>query len=290
MNTLSLQHFETFLVVAEKGSFTAAANLLGVSKTAVSQAVRLLEESLKVPLFIRSTRRINLTDEGEILFLQCQRLKDELETTRSLVGKFKQSPSGLLRISCNAYIAETRLSKIIKPYMEKYPEVKIKLITDERMPDMRRERIDIVFGVNWPAPEDVIARPIGKTRYVLCASPTYLKKFGTPKNIKDLKNHQYIPHMCRSPENPVMQLKQPISLNLSPQLSINSAYIMKKFAILGFGIIQLHHYMVQEELKNGTLIEILKDHLNENVPLYMYYQKHRFVQPKIRQFVNLVLP
>src|SRR5579863_8165551 len=109
MNKLALQHFETFLEVANQGSFTTAASILGVSKTAVSQTIRLLEESLKVSLFIRSTRRISLTDEGEMLFRQCQRLKDELDITRSLVGKFNQSPTGTLRISCNAYMAETRL-------------------------------------------------------------------------------------------------------------------------------------------------------------------------------------
>ena len=289
MNKLSLQNFETFLAVAERGSFTSAAEVLGISKAAVSQTIRSLEESLEIPLFIRSTRRISLTDEGELFFAQCQRLRDELDITRNLVGKFKQSPSGLLRISCNAYIAETWLVHILKPYMDKYPDVHLEILIQERMPDMQREHIDIVFGVNCPATDDVVVRTISKTRYVLCASPSYLKKRGVPQSIKDLEDHHYIPHLGRSPKNSVSQLKQPTALNISPRLSINNAYIMKKCAELGYGIVQLHEYLVQEELKNGTLVEILKKSLHSKISLYMYYQKHRFVQPKIRQFVNLAI-
>lgn len=289
MSSLGLQHFETFLEVANQGSFTAAAAVMGVSKTAVSQAIRSLELSLKTSLFIRSTRRIQLTDEGEMLFAQCQRLKDELDITRSLIGKFNEFPTGTLRISCNAYMAETKLLSIIKSYVADYPKVKIELMTQERMPDMYREGIDVVFGVNCQASDDVVARLIGKTRYVICASPDYFKKNGLPENIKELEKHFYIPHLGRTPENIISQLKHPTLLTMSPRLSINNASVMKQSAMFGLGIVQLHHYMVEEELKRGDLVEVLKDKLHNEVSLYMYYQKHRFVQPKIRQFVNLVI-
>ena len=283
----SLQHFETFLAVAEEESFTAAANKLGTSKASVSQTIRLLESSLGVTLFIRSTRKITRTDEGNLLLIQCQRLKKELDTARDLVSHFNKSPSGLLRISCNPYFAESHLVKLFKAYMQKCPDVQIEILAEERMPDMLKEQVDIVFGVNWPAPDDVVAKKIGKTRYVLCASPQYLTEYGTPTSIKDLEQHHYIPHSGRQVENKVVNLKQPERLNISPRLISNNAYFMKQCALSSMGIVQLHHYMVEEELSNGTLIEVLSECLNEQVPLYIYYQKHRFVQPKIRQFVNL---
>src|SRR3989338_7943880 len=100
MTLPALHHFETFLCVAESGSFTAAAKRLEVSKAAVSHTIRVLEESLQTPLFIRDTRNIRLTEEGKLLFSQCKRLKEELDTARNLVAGFNSSPSGTLRISC----------------------------------------------------------------------------------------------------------------------------------------------------------------------------------------------
>ncbi len=283
-----LHHFETFLCVAENGSFTAAANKMGVSKAAISNTIRLLEESLKTPLFIRTTRSIRLTEEGELLLDQCRKIKNELDTAQELITGFNKSPSGHLRVSCNPYFSEKLLANIIKKYIEKYPEVTVDILSEERMPDMHREQIDIVFGINWPAPQDIVARPIGETRYVLCASPEYLKSCGTPKTIKDLEHHAYIPHSGRRIDNVIVDLKQKQPLNLSPRLKLNSAHFMKTCALNHLGIIQLHDYMVENELKNGSLIEILKPHIKPAIPLYVYYQKHRFVQPKIKKFIELI--
>lgn len=289
MITQSLQHFETFLAVAQTQSFTAAAKQLGTTKAAVSQKIRALESSLKLPLFIRSTRKVSLTDEGELLLAQCKRLQTELESARSLVSGFHDTPTGTLRVSCNPYFTESHLMPILRKYREQFPNVTIDILIEERMPDMQQENIDIVFGINWQAPDDVIARKIAKTRYVLCASPDYLKKFGTPKTLQDLSAHQYIPHGGRSPENLVVNFNKAKLPKINSTLTVNNAHIMKTCALNGWGIVQLHDYMVKEDIERGELIELLKDQLETNTPLYIYYQKHRFVQPKIRQFVNLIL-
>jgi len=284
----TLYHFETFIAVAEYGSFTAAAKKLGVSKSAVSQTIKALESSMKLPLFIRSTRQVNLSDEGYLLYEQCKRLKQELNAAQDLISNFNEAPSGTLRISCNPFYAETYLIPIINKYSKKYPSVTLEIIAEERMPDMQKEQIDIVFGINWPAPDYVVAKKIGATRYVLCASPKYLKKYGIPKNIKELENHKYISHIGRTPNNIIASLNKNVSLNINAQLKLNSASLMKQSAISGLGIVQLHDYIIKEELKDRSLIEILSEYLQKNIPIYIYYQKHRYVQPKIRQFINLV--
>jgi DNA-binding transcriptional LysR family regulator len=284
----NLQNFETFLCVAENKGFTAAAKKLNISKAAVSNSIKLLEESLKIPLFIRNTRNISLTEEGKLLLTQCYRLKNELDTARNLISKFQESPTGTLKISCNPYFASNYLIKKLEKYMHKYPQVNIELLAEERMPDIEREQIDIVFGINWPAPPDIVRKVIGKTRYVLCASKPYLEKYGKPKRLKDLEtNHNYIPHIGRKNKNLLVNLKTNSNLNLTSKLKSNNAEFMKKCALENMGIIQLHDYMVKEELKNGDLIEILKDEFKEEIPIYIYYQRHRFVQPKVRNFVNL---
>ena len=263
----TLYHFETFIAVAESGSFTAAAKKLGVSKSAVSQTIKALESSIKLPLFIRSTRQVNLSDEGALLYEQCKRLKQELNTAQDLISNFNTTPSGILRISCNPFYAETYLMPIIEKYSSKYPEVTLEIIAEERMPDMQKEQIDIVFGINWPAPDYVVAKKIGVTRYVLCAAPEYLNKFSIPKNIKDLEQHKYISHLGRNPDNIIADLKKKTSLNISSPLIINSAHLMKKSALLGLGVVQLHDYIIKDELDNGELIEILKEYLQPEIPI-----------------------
>ncbi len=288
MQAITSQKFEVFHKVAELGSITEAAKQLHVSKAAVSHSIKQLEATLEIPLFIRSTRKITLTDEGKLLYTQCQRLKDELDITRNLISNFTAEPSGTLRISCNPYLADTLLLPILSKYIKQYPAVNIEVFAEERMPNMFKENIDIVFGINWPAPDEVVAREIGKTRYVLCASPQYLENHGTPTTLKELEKHTYIPHLGRNDENIIANLKQKISLNLNTQLKVNNALLMKRFALNGFGITQLHDYMVNDEIRSRQLVEVLKDTMKTTIPLYIYYQKHRFVQPKIRQFVSLV--
>jgi DNA-binding transcriptional LysR family regulator len=285
----SLQHFETFLVVANSGGFTAAAKQLGVSKAAVSNSIRLLEESLGVPLFIRTTRQVRLTEEGELLVRQCERLQQELDAARSLVADFDENPTGTLRINCNLHFAENWLTDSLSRYIEKFPDVKIDVISDERVLDMDKEQIDIVFGVNWPPPLDVVARTIGQTRYIICASPTYIQQHGSPNSIKDLEDHRYIPHAGRNAECRLGNLKKPTMLQTEPQLIINNASYMKICALKGMGIVQLHDYMVRDELASGELVELLVDYAGPAMPVSVYYQKHRFVQPKIRQFINLLV-
>jgi len=286
MDTPSLQQFEIFLEVARSFGFTAAAKKLGVTKAAVSHSIKNLEKSLQVPLFIRTTRSISLTDEGRLLYDQCQRLQAELDVARSLVGTFRQQPQGTLRISTNPYLAERLLLPTLEVYQKKYSNVDVEILIEERLPDLHSEEIDIVFGVNWPAPDDVIARKIGETRYMLVASPAYLKKYGVPQTIEDLKKQIYIPHCGRASGDIIVDLKKPIDLSLNTPLKINNAALMKTCAIAGMGIIQLHDYMIKEEIESGKLVEILPGYLNKTIPLYIYYHKYRFVQPKIRNFLD----
>lgn len=284
----SLNHFETFLVVAKLKGFSAAARELGISKAAVSHTIRLLERALEVDLFHRSTRQVNLTEEGTLLYQQCLKLKQELDNTRSILQQFHSNPSGNLRVSCNPYWVEKHLLDRIEQFLDLYPDVNIELITEERMPNMEEENIDIVFGINWPAPDDVVAKVIGKTRYILCASPAYLKKQGIPKTIKDLEQHLYIPHLGRRDDSPIIGLNTSV-LKLQSRIKLNNASYMKHCAINGMGITQLHDYMVEEEIKKGLLVEVLSDKIHTSLPIYIYYKKNKFVQAKTRSFVKLFI-
>lgn len=153
---------------------------------------------------------------------------------------------------------------------------------------MQREHIDIVFAVNWPAPEDIVAKEIGHTRYVLCAAPQYLAQHGTPQTIKDLQQHQYIQHVGRDSNTALMALQKPQALALPTSLRTNHAALMRQFALQGMAIVQLHDYLIQDDLVAGRLVEIMPELFSKSIPIYMYYQKHRYLLPSIRSSVELV--
>lgn len=284
------QYCDAFIAVAELQSFTRAADALNMTKGGVSQAIRQLESQLSVRLFFRTTRKVSLTDEGKLFYKQCQRLKREMDGTLELVSQFHQAPSGLLRICSNPHLAKAKLIKLIDIYLARFPDVDIELLCDERMPDMIEEQVDIVFGINWPAPEDVVAKVIDNTRYVLCASPAYLEKHGMPTCIEALSEHNYIPHLGRDPNTPLMHIDVNSPFQLDKRLAVNNISTMLALAEAGIGIIQVHQYAAKSALASGRLLEILPELSKPNIPLYVYYQKHRFVQPKVRQFLNLVIP
>ncbi len=289
MTSPSLAQFETFLHVAETGSVTLAADALSLTKAAVSQAIKQLEQQLGLPLFTRESRRMILTTEGELLLAQCQHLKDELDATRALVSQFHQTPQGTLRVCCSPYWAKEKMVALTKTYHQHFPEVRLDFIVDERMPDMKRENIDIVFGVNWQPPDDIIARKMGETDYVLCASPAYLTQHGTPHTLAELANHTYIAHRSREKRNLIMGVNDASKLKLNVAFSCNSASLMLALAREGYGITQLHRYVVEHALAQGTLVPLLEDVVHFSTPLYIYYYKHRYLQPKVRHFIALAL-
>ncbi|MCF6764657.1 LysR family transcriptional regulator [Thiotrichales bacterium 19S3-7] len=284
-----LHHIQAFLKVAQYHSMTKAAQALNLSKAAVSQSIRLLEEAYQVALFVRTTREVTLTEEGKVLYQQAEVLMQQLNTMNDLALNFQADPAGLLRISSNPYFAEANLVAVLECYLAKYPKVDIELYTEERMPDLVKESIDIVIGVNFPAPDEIVRKAIGNTRYILCASPQYLDQHGIPKTIKALEYHNYIPHLGRDETTPLINLKKhQVMPKFMTRLRLNDAHFMKQCALDGLGIIQLHDYVVQKELQAGTLVELLYDEFDERMPLYAYFQRYRFVQPKVRQFINLL--
>ncbi|WP_440682992.1 LysR family transcriptional regulator [Cysteiniphilum halobium] len=282
----SLVQLSAFLAVAKHMSFTKAADALGITKSAISQNIKQLESLAKADLLIRTTRKVELTREGRKLLMQCQRLESEWFGISQLMSSFDEHPEGTLCISSNYYFVEESLAPIIKCYLQLYPSMKVQLILEERMPELYQEKVDIVFGVNWAPPDDVVAYRLSSTDYVLCASPEYLQRKGSPKNISQLKSHDFIAH---SERDAVLLGDPQLNAQCQSRLSVNSISCMKRFALDGLGIIQAHRYMLTEELKNGALVEIkIPDFTSPQVNINLYYQKQQYVQPKIKTFVELV--
>lgn len=176
----------------------------------------------------------------------------------------------------------------MREFLSKYPKIELNLELAERVPDLNLEAIDVLIGMSISATGDAIQKRIATTSYSFCASPNYLKLFGTPEKPVDLKNHRYITHSMRKPDNELLfRDKEVITIN--PYIRVNDAQTMLNFALDGLGIVKLHHYVVKEHLERGTLQELLSAYSNSEIPIYAAYPQRRYISSKTRCFIDFIV-
>ena len=283
-----MPHFSqisAFIAVVEQNSFAAAARQLGVSTAAISRQVARLEADLHTQLLYRTTRRVTLTEIGTEYYQQCKKALEGLAEAERTISASQAVAIGTLSITSSRYFALQYLLPRLPKFMAQNPQLEIKIELAERFPDLEKENIDLIFGILMPESFDLVRKRVATTRYVLCASPQYLKKYPPPKTPEDLRRHRYLSHSTRSPDNVVI-FKNNREITVQPFLRINDSQALRDCAIQGMGIVLLHDYMVSDALKEGRLIELLKDFSQPQQLVYLYYQQSRYLQPKIRRFID----
>ncbi len=279
------ERIATFISVIEENGFAAAARKKDVSTAAISRQIAALEKDLGIQLLNRTTRQISLTEIGEDYFQQCKKILSELQEAENAITKSKNKATGSLHVMANRYFAVTHILPRLAEFMRLNPQVRVHFQLAERFPHLEKEGIDILFGVSIEGAAELVRRRVSGTRYVLCASPRYLKKYGVPKHPSDLVKHKYITHSIRQPNN-VVYFKEGKEIHVNPILWLNDSYAMRECAIHGMGIVNLHDYMVADAIKEKKLIEILREYQEPYKNIYLYYQKSRYLQPKIRRFID----
>lgn len=275
----------TFVSVFEEGSFAACAKKLKISPAAVSKQISLLEKELGFELMSRSTRRLALTDAGVFYFEHAQKILNEMAEIDALALEMRKEPMGILKIACERYFTESYILPFLTKFLNRYPKIQITLELIERIPNIEKENIDIVIGLGCTLSESSIQKTLGFTKYVVCASPAYLNEFGTPKHPLELKQHRYINHTERTPVN-IFKFSEGQEFYLEPYLLLNDTKAMKTCAENSLGIVKLHHHVVKDALKAGTLIEILADYSESKEPIFVTYSPRKHIPPKIRVFLD----
>lgn len=279
----------TFIHVVEAQGFAAAAKKQGLSTAAISRQINRLESTLNVKLLYRSTRKTTLTEIGLQYYEQAKKALEGLNAAeREILGNL-DACNGLLRVISNRYFAMRYLIPRLAEFMRTYPNLRIKLDLAERFPTLADEELDLIFGVAMPSQPNLVQRKVATTRYVLCASPAYLKINGTPVIPSDLLTHHYIAHSARQPNDRLL-FKDHNPLFVKPNLWLNDSNAMYECALLGLGIVMLHDYVVIDALKDGRLIELLGDYQEPTQSVYLYYQQNKYLDPKIRRFIDFFVP
>lgn len=280
-----LERIATFISVVDENGFAAAARKKGVSTAAVSRQITALESELDTQLLQRTTRQLALTEMGDEYYQQCKKTLTELDDVEVALLQNKTEATGVLYVMANRYFAITHILPKLPEFMRLNPKLRISFQLAESFPNLEKDGIDILFGVSVEGSDELVRRRVTTTRYVLCASPIYLKKQGTPKTPTDLTKHTYITHSIRKPDN-IIQFKNNKTIHVNPVLWLNDSYAMRECAMQGMGIVNLHDYMVADALSDARLIEVLREYQEPEKYVYLYYRKSRHLQPKIRRFID----
>ncbi len=280
----------SFIEVVNRVTMADAARHLRITSAAVSKHILSLENELGIQLLKRSTRRIDLTPEGLLYFEHSKRILEAYQQAEAAVSHSKEEPSGLLKLVCGPQIGNLYVIPHLNEFLSRYPKLRLHVELTQTMPDLEKENVDVVVGLSGGIPSNWMQRTLTHARWVFCASPDYLNKYGVPKKPADLAQHQVITRLQRQPNNRI-DFKTGESVVFEPYLYFNDTRAIRRSAIHGLGIAQLHDYIISTDLKENKLVEILHKYTEQNktIPIHISYFPASHIHIKIRKFLDFMV-
>ncbi len=253
-----LRRYAIFAAVVEAGTMTGAGKALGMTPSAVSQHIGQLESLLGLTLLHRSTRRLSLTEAGEVVWQGCQSLQQTLNQTELRLSEVRDSLLGEVRITAPVGMAGQPLALTLSPLLQAHPGLCIQIIADDEKRDLIKERIDVALRVGTLPDSTLVARKLGQTRMLLCAAPAYLARKGTPRTPADLAAHDWLSgDMLGSGLLLLDERGGEHRVRFKPRVLCNNVLPLRQFALAGQGISLQPEGEVGEDLAQGRLLELL---------------------------------
>lgn len=283
----------TFTRVVDAGSFSAAARQLGAAPSSVSRQIRDLEEELGARLFHRTTRKLSLTGAGRLYYERAAKILIEVDEAKLAVAQTDGTPSGILRLTVPASVGRLHIAPALQGFHDRFPAVQVALAVTDRVVDLVEEGFDLAIRVGPQRDSSLIARKIGSARRVVCGSPSYLGKAGTPKVPADLANHNCLTFRSHPGSN-LWRFRGPqgaSEVRVSGSLFANNGEALCAAAVAGLGLILLPEWLVGIEMRRDELREVLPEFqvVPEATPLYALYPHQRHLPPKVRAFIDFLV-
>jgi len=281
---MDLNDVVTFVQVVRSGSFTAAADELGVQKSSASRRVSALEETLGARLLQRTTRALRLTDEGRIFFDHCSRALAELDDGKQALGGMKAAPRGLLRVT--APLSFGFLGPIVAEYLLRWPEVEVELVCTDRVVDLVEEGFDVAIRVGKLPDSSLIGRRIGSLPRLLVASPSYLRRKRAPRQPVDLGEHDCVSFGTKHSPWLLQSEGRTVDVPVSARLLVNDYDLLRQTIVSGLGIGLLPEPDCALQLADGTLKRVLPGWTGAETPINAVYPSLRHLSSKVKAFVD----
>jgi DNA-binding transcriptional LysR family regulator len=294
-NPTQLTTIALFCKSAELGSFTAAANAMGLTPAAVSRGVGRLEERLGLKLFRRTTRSMSLTDDGRLYFEQCRAAIAQIDDAEKNITGQQSEPRGLLRISAPSTYAHYRLLPRLADFKSRYPLIELDINIANRNIDFVDDGYDVAIRLGTPPDSRLIARKLEDARVGVYATPAYLKKHGTPSSLADLKDkraHTLVPFVLPSTGKALpwifMQDGQQIELAPHSTVQVSEGPIgCVVLARSSMGLVQTFSWIADSY--QGEFVEVLKPFAGCSRPFYLLYPQNRHLSVKVRALVDFLI-
>lgn len=290
-----LDWMKGFVRTVETGSFSAVARELNTTQPTISKQIAALEAYLGVQLLNRSTRSLRLTEEGARFYEQAQRVLESLAEAEASIGQ-QQNPAGILRISCSAAFGEYAILPHIKPFLEKYPNIKIDLLAADHFINLVEEGVDLAIRVGILQDPALVHQLIGSSQRVAIAAKSYLDRAGIPKTPQDLIHHECIIYSNLSTLNEWhFESKtetgntKAIRVKVSGRFQTSSSSLMHHAIKSGLGIAFVPSWLVGDAIDGADLQVVLQDYQPSPTPIRAVHRRGRFVPQKVRCFVDFLV-
>jgi LysR family transcriptional regulator, regulator for bpeEF and oprC len=285
-----LQGMKVFTRVVETNSFTRAAETLDLPRASVTTIIQNLEAHLKVRLLQRTTRRLSLTPDGAAYYERCVRILADIEETESSLSQAQRAPRGKLRVDMPGGLGKLVVMPKIDEFHERYPDIDLMVGFGDKPVDLIQEGVDCVIRIGTLQDSSLVARRIGVFDRATVASPLYLQKHGTPRNIDDLENHfavnYFLGRTGRVMDWSFVVGEQTVDVKMRGKIAVNDAEAYLSGALKGVGLVQAPRFMALPHLASGELVEVLTDWKPQPLPISAVYPHNRHLSPTVRVFVD----
>lgn len=287
MSSMQWQGICEFTAVAESGSFTQAAKKLIISTAQVSRQVSELEQRLNTKLFYRTTRKVTLTEEGQLFYQQCHSILEGLENAERSLTNLQSIPQGKIRITAPVTYGERHIIPLINQFLIRYPQVEIEVQLSNQRINLIDEGYDLAIRLGHLDDSSLIAKRISTRQHFLCASPSYIEHYGKPESIDDLKQHNCL---LGSSDFWLFYSKtnKDKKARVSGSLRCNSGLGLVDAALKGIGIVQLPEYYVIDHIHKGNLVVLLNDQQRKQEGIWALYPQNKYLANKVRLLIDFL--
>jgi DNA-binding transcriptional LysR family regulator len=294
-DTTQVGSIELFCKAAELGSFSAAAESLGLTPASVSRSIKRLEERLGVRLFSRTTRNVRLTGEGEVYWQECRQALEQIAAAERAITGHQKVPSGLLRISVGTLYANYRLLPVLRHFTAAYPQIELELSLSNRVADIVDEGYDLAIRIGTPQDSRLIAHKLEDATVGIFATPDYLARKGVPQNLDDLDSHDCLQFVLPTTGRPmpwILKTADGEELDLAFRSRfrlLDDAFGCISWGNAGGGLFQTYHFIAGPAVERGELLEVLQNHGGRSRQFSLTYPQNRHLSARVRAFVDFML-
>lgn len=281
-----------FVGAVKSGSFTAAAASLGLTRSAVGKSIVRLEVRMGTRLLNRTTRKLSLTDEGQVAYERWRQILEDLDEVDATMALRRGRPTGTFKLTAPLSFGQRHVLPILDVYLKQWPELRADVWFTDRFVDLVEEGVDVAIRIGVPKDDSqLLTRTVGWQQFATCASPSYLARCGVPQTPAELTGHDTIA-FTGGERTGVWRYQTPAGLHLHEQpgrLNIDSSEAMREAALAGIGLIHLPTYITGNDLREGALVEVLKPFRAPPDPIRIVYPSKRHLSPRVRTFIDLLV-